>query len=62
MLFGPSDLGGSEGRVIFGGGRDHAALVIHDESARASGADVDAEKINGEAPAVGNGSVYVNNA
>ena len=42
MLFGPADLWRREGRVFFGRGCEHAALLIDDEGARAAGANVNA--------------------
>jgi hypothetical protein len=43
LLFGPSDLRRCERRVLFGRGCEYAALLIDDESARAAGANVNAE-------------------
>ena len=42
VLFGPSDLRRSEGRVFLGRGREQAALFVDDEGARAAGAYVNA--------------------
>jgi len=41
-LFGPSDSRGGKRFVLFRGRRDHVALVVDDECARAAGAYVDA--------------------
>jgi hypothetical protein len=43
MLLGPPDFGRCEGRVLFGCGCDDASAFVDDQSARAAGANVDAE-------------------
>ena len=36
--------------MLFRGGRDHAPLLVDDESARAAGADIDAEEMDNFLP------------
>jgi hypothetical protein len=43
MLFGPADLGRGEGGVFFRRGRDYASALIDDQSASATGANINAE-------------------
>ena len=47
MLLGPADLRGSKRRVLFGSGRDDAALLVDDQRACSAGANVNTEYVNG---------------
>jgi hypothetical protein len=46
MLLGPADLRRSEGLVVFGGGRDDAAVAVNDDGARSSGTNVNPEYVD----------------
>jgi hypothetical protein len=43
LLFGPSDLRGGKRRVFFGCGRDHVALFVQDQCARAARTHINAK-------------------
>src|SRR5258708_38453289 len=50
ILLGPAGLWRGERDVLFGAGGDHAAGGVHDQSASAAGANVDAEEIDVGSP------------
>jgi hypothetical protein len=47
ILFGPTGARRCERGVLFDAGAEDAALCVDDESARAAGADVNSENVNG---------------
>ena len=50
MLLGPADFRRCEGSVPFGSRRDDVTLLIEDQSARASGSDINAQGVDDVSP------------